>query len=252
MRTLLALATVAVFAAPAGAAEPTPILGIGIVSADQKLVFLPAKEGGIEAIDLATGKIQWENKIVGKPAGASDKVVFTWLADEKKANAFRVFAMDAATGKPLGKSDLIELPDWATTVKQGGKSFRTAAVADDDSVIVVWQAGTHYYGGAAPTEEILAAAKKDAEGVATVDFKTGKTTIAKNGKPREAEFKAGPAGGFANKVGEYEFAVTEELPRVKLGGFESGTTKVTFTVLKGKKEYWKRELAGNPYSPPPP
>lgn len=252
MRTFFALAAVAAFAAPARAAEPTPILGVGIVSADQKLVFLPAKEGGVEAIDLAFGKIQWTNKIAGKPAGASDKLVFTWAADEKKANAFRVMAFDAATGKPLGKSDVIELPDWATTVKQGGKSFRAAAVATDDGVVVVWQAGTRYYGGAAPTEEILAAAKKDAEGVATVDFATGKTTISKNGKPREAEFKAGPAGGFANKVGEYEFKVTEEQPPFKPGGFEAGTTKVTFTVLKGKKEHWKRELAGNPYSPPPP
>jgi hypothetical protein len=29
-------------------------------------------------------------------------------------------------------------------------------------------------------------------------------------------------------------------------------TTVTLTVLKGKIELWSRELAGNPWSPPPP
>ena len=228
MRWLLALAA-AVFAVPAVAAEPTPVIGVGIVSADEKLVFLPAKDGGVEAVDLMFGKTQWTNKVVGQPAGASEKVLFTWAGDEKQANAFRVFAMDAATGKPLGKSELIELPEWATTAKAAGRTFRTAVVDDGDTAIVVWQAS---------------AAKKDAEGVALVDFKTGKTTPTKNGKPRDAEFKAGPAGGFANTVGMYEFQRSEEVPAPKPGA--AAVTKVTFIVLKGKKEYWKRELPGNP------
>ena len=33
---------------------------------------------------------------------------------------------------------------------------------------------------------------------------------------------------------------------------EPMTTTVTLSVLKGKTELWKRELAGNPWSPPPP
>lgn len=246
MTRLLSLAAVALIGAPLGAADPTPILGVGIVSADQKLVFLPAKDGGIEAVDLATGKPVWTNKDAAKLAGASDKVVVAWAGDAKKANTFRVVSVDAATGKTLGKSDPIELPDWAAAVTGDGRSFRTAAKVDGETLIVAWQAGTHYAGGAAPTEEILAAAKRDASGTARVDFTTGKVTPTKD-KPKDDDFKAGPAGGFGNKVGTYEFQRSEEVPHFKPGA--TVVTKVTFTVLRGKKEVWKRELAGSPWQP---
>lgn len=252
MKRLLTLAALLV-AAPLHAADApapgVPVAGIGVVSGDQKTVFLPAKDGGIEAIDLATGKILWTNKDASKLAGASDKLVLAWTGNEKKANEFRVVTLDAETGKTVGKSDPIAMPDWAVTGKTHGRTFRTAAKADGESVTVVWQAGAFYAGGAAPTPEILAAAKKDASGIAKFDLKTGKVTPA-NGKPKDDDFKAGPAGGFTNKIGGYEFRSVEEFP-----GFKPGApmvTKVTFTVLKDNKEVWKRELAGNPWSPPPP
>jgi len=234
---------------PALAAEPsagTPIAGVGVVSVDQKLVFLPGKEG-VEAVDLATGKVLWTNKDAGKLAGASDKLVFAWSGDAKKANTFRVFAIDPATGKTVGKSEPIAMPDWAMTAKIHGHTFRTAAKADGEGAVVVWQAGTFYAGGANPTQEILEAAKKDASGVVKIDFKAGKNTI-ENRKPKEDEFNTSPLGTFQPKLGDYEFRTSEQLPGLKPGS----VTKVTFTVLKNGKELWSRELAGNPFSPPPP
>ncbi len=253
MTRFFAFTAVALLAAPLYAADPkpTPILGIGIVSADRKLIFLPAKSGGIEAVDLSTGKPVWTNKDAAKLAGASDKVVVAWTNDPKKGNAFRVVAVDAATGKTLAKSDAIVMPDWATTTKSYGHSFRTAAKVEAEAVVVMWQAGTHYAGGAAPTPEIQAAARRNETGIASVDLKTGKVTNAKEKeKLKDDDFKAGPAGGFDNKLGNFEFEAIEMLP-----GFKPGTpqvTKVTFTVTQDKKELWKRELAGNPWSPPPP
>jgi hypothetical protein len=247
--TLVALVAAQPALADDKPAAGVPVAGIGVVSADQKAVFVPAKEGGIEALELATGKQLWVNKDAKSIAGASDKLVFAWLGDEKKANAFRVVAIDAASGKTAGKSDPIQLPDWAATGKTWGKTFRTAARADGEAVIVAWNAGAFYSGGAAPTPEIEAAARKNESGLAKVDFKTGKVTPA-NGKPKEDDFKVGPAGGGANKLGDYEFRMEEQIP-----GFKPGApmvTKVTITVLKGGKELWKRELAGNPWSPPPP
>jgi hypothetical protein len=228
------------------AAEPAaaPLIGGGaVVSPDAKLVFAPAKGGGIEALDAATGKPLWTNKDAKQIAGASGKVVVAWVAEEKKPNAFRAVLIDAAEGKTLAKSDPIAMPDWATTAKVGGRSFRTGAVAEGDKVTVVWQANAFYFGGAAPTEEILEAAKKEAAGVVSID-PAGK--VAKlDRKPKPEEF-----GTFANKAGEFEFRVTEMVP-----GFKPGApmvTKVMLTALKGKTEVWSRELAGNPWSPPPP
>ncbi len=252
MTRLLSLAAVAMFAAPLCAADPpkpTPILGIGTVSADQKFVFLPAKEGGIEAVDLATGKPVWTNKDAAKLAGGSDKVVVAWTADAKKPNTFHVVAVDAATGKTLNKSDAVELPDWATTAKTHGRTFRTAARVDEETVVVMWQAGAFYSGGARPTPEIEAAARKNESGTVKVNLRTGKVVSTKD-KPKDDDFKVGPAGGGGNKVGTYEFQMTEELPSFKPGA--AMVTKVTFTVTQDKKEVWKRELAGNPWNPPPP
>ena len=66
MKRLLALVAVVV-AAPLHAAEP--VVGVGIVSSDQKTVFLPAKDGGIEAIDLASGKVEARISVGGSPWG---------------------------------------------------------------------------------------------------------------------------------------------------------------------------------------
>lgn len=228
----------------------TPVVGVGVVSAaDQTMVFLPAKGGGIEAVDLARGLTLWKNTDADKLAGASAAVVFAWVADSKNPHSFRVVAIDAGTGRTNGKSDPIKLPDWATTAKVGGRSFRTAARVQGETVTVAWEARAFYYGGAAPSPEILAAAKKDASGLVQVNFRTGKVTPA-NGKPKEEDFKVGPAGAFNSKVGDYEFRIEEQIPGFKPGA--ERMTKVTLTVLKGKKELWKRELAGNPWSPPPP
>ncbi len=251
MTRLLALTATAFLATPLCAADPkpTPILGIGVVSADQKFVFLPAKEGGIEAVDLATGKAVWTNKDANKLAGTYDGGVLAWVADSKKSNTFRIVAVSTPIGKTAGTSDPIVLPDWATTAKTHGRTFRTAAKADAGTAVVAWQAGAFYAGGARPTPEIEAAARKNESGTVTVDLRTGKVVPTKD-KPKDDDFKVGPAGGFGNKVGAYEFQMTEELP-----GFKPGTamvTKVTFTVTRDKKELWKRELAGNPWMPPPP
>src|SRR5262245_25785318 len=120
MKRLLALAALVV-AAPLHAADApapgVPVVGVGIISGDQKTVFLPAKDGGIEAVDLARGLVLWTNKDANKLAGASDKLVFAWSGVEKKGNEFRVIALDAETGKTVGKSDPISMPDWATSAK---------------------------------------------------------------------------------------------------------------------------------------
>ncbi len=231
------------------AADPKPdaavsVAGIGFVSPDRTKLFVPAKEGGIEALDIATGKSLWLNKDANKVAGASDKLVLAWAADIKKPNTFNVTIIDAASGKTAVKSEAVELPDWATTAKVRGRTFRTAASVEGDVVIVIWQANAYYAGGARPTPEIEMAARKEATGAASIDVKTGKVTEIKR-KPNAEDF-----GTTANAVDEYAFLVEEELP-----GFRPGAamlTKVMLSVSKNGSVVWKRELAGNPWSPPPP
>ena len=133
--------TAAIIAAPVYAADAPapgiPVVGVGVVSADQKTVFLPGKVG-IEAVDLASGRLLWTSKAAKKLAGVSDNRVLAWLGEAKKPNTFRVVVLNAKTGENIR----------ATTAKVGGRTFRTAATAEGDSVKVVWQAHAFYYGGA--------------------------------------------------------------------------------------------------------
>ena len=67
-------------------------------------------------------------------------------------------------------------------------------------------------------------------------------------KPVAEDFKVSPFGAANTKLAEHDFAVEEQLP--KPGAPQ--VTKVTFTVSKGGKAVWARELVGEPWSPPPP
>lgn len=229
----------------AGLAIP---IGGGALAADGKVIFAPAKTGGIEALELATGKVLWTNTDARRLAGASSRLVIGWTGNDKKPNSFRLTAIDAATGRTVRQSDAIEMPEWATTTRIWGRTFRVAAEAGEKPVLV-WQANAHYAGGARPTPEIEEAARKQASGVVEFDLKTGKLSILRR-DPKEAEWKVGPEGGVVGKLGEHELHAIEMTP-----GFKPGapmTTTVTLTVSRGNKELWKRELAGNPWSPPPP
>jgi hypothetical protein len=234
--TLLLLA--ALVAAPDDP-KPAVITSVGggaVATPNGKYIAAPGKEG-VELLDIDTGKPLWVNKEVSKVAGASDKVVLAWKADEKKPFAFRVFVLDGETGKTLTKSDPIEMPDWAVTERTYGRTFRTGARVEQDAVLVVWQANAFYAGGAAPPPEILKAAQKEAAGVASIDMKTGKVSVLER-KPKAEEF-----GTNTNKVGDYEVRVSEMLPGKPMG-FKNMTT-VKMTMVKDKKDLWTHELAGN-------
>ena len=83
-----------------------------------------------------------------------------------------------------------------------------------------------------------------AMGVVSVDLKTGKATV-EDRKPKAEEY-----GATAAKVGAIEYRLDEQTPGFKPGA--AMVTKVTLSALKDDKLLWKRELAGNPWSPPPP
>ncbi|HVL14379.1 MAG TPA: hypothetical protein VM529_17535 [Gemmata sp.] len=239
--TLVLLAAVLAADPPASTA---PIGGGAVLSADARTVFAPAKGGGVEALDVATGKPLWLNKDAARVAGATAKFAVGWAADAKKSNTFRAVVIDAATGKTVVTSDLVAMPDWATTAPAHGRSFRVGSRDDGGKLVLAWQANAYYAGGARPTPEIEEAARKEATGVVGIDPATGKTAKVDR-KPKDEDF-----GVFKNAAGGYEFAVEEEMPGLKPGA--PMLTKVTLRAMKGKTVVWERALAGNPWSPPPP
>jgi hypothetical protein len=229
------LMSLMLLAAALAADSPAAVLWVGsdeVVPPGATFVVVRAKAGGVEALDLATGKPLWTNTDADRPAGGSDKVVLAWTEEAKKPNMFRVVAVDAATGKTLAKSDPVVMPDWVTTARVWGWKFGAAARVDGDTAVVAWQASAFYAGGPRPSPEMEQAAAKAAAGLAVADLKTGKVT-AKAGEPKDADF-----GVCGYKVGGLELVVRE----VEV----TDPSRVTLTVSKGGRELWKRELAGNP------
>jgi hypothetical protein len=215
-----------------------------IASPNEKVVFTRAKEGGIEALDIATGTQLWVNKDSTSLAGASDKLVFVWV-DGEKENAFRVLGLDASTGNTVFKSDAIEMTDWASTTLTYGRSFHPTARGDGQNVVVVWWAHGFYAGGARPTPERVKACRMEASGRVTIDPKTGKVVVEKEVSEAEPD-----VSWYATvKVGDY---------RVYVAAFDTsaqcdvGVENSTITVWQGNNELWTRELADIKYLLPLP
>lgn len=245
---LAALAPAPLFAAEGAPKTGTPVAGVAVVSPDAKLVFVPAKGGGVEALEVATGKPVWKNADAQHVVGADAKRVYGWMPGKLRMNEFNVVAVDAATGKTIGKAGPVLLPDWAVPYKTYGRTFAASVRADGDGATVAWTVGAFYAGGARPTPEIEAAARKNDSGLAKLDFSTGKSAPA-NGKAKPDDLKFGPGASAGAPVGGLTFGIEEQQP----SEFKTGAlTKVTLSALKGDKVIWAREIAGNPFMPPLP
>ncbi len=247
---LTLLAPAPLFAADDAAKAGTPVAGVGIVSPDAKLVFVPAKGGGIEALDVATGKPVWKSTDAPKLAGADANRVYGWVPNAKKANEFTVVAIDAATGKTLGKAGPILLPEWVVTEKAYGRTFLTAVRADGDGAIVAWTASAFYAGGARPTPQMEAAARKEDGRLVKLDFATGKVTPMKE-KLQLADLKYAPAGSTSLSVAGLTLEAKED-PNDFGPPREGRHTIVTLSAQRNNRLVWSREIAGNPHLPPLP
>ncbi|MBX9585086.1 MAG: hypothetical protein K2X87_32675, partial [Gemmataceae bacterium] len=79
-----------------------------IVDATRGHVYVMAAGGGVEALDLATGKPVWVAKEADKPLAVAGDRVIAQAEDPKAPNALKVVVLDRATGKPVatGTQDL--------------------------------------------------------------------------------------------------------------------------------------------------
>lgn len=177
MRLALFLFALPLLAAPVPEAGPggKPLPG-GVADPAGKVGFVTGADGGLDAIDLATGKKLWASNLATKAVAADGKRV---VALAGKANELRVVTLDAADGKKLAESETLKLPQWAVVrlgvvASDAGRAFAVTTRLEKDALLVRWQANAWYWGGARPTPEIEQAARKSADGVARFDLASGK------------------------------------------------------------------------------
>jgi hypothetical protein len=163
---------------PEAAAARAVVLPGGVADADGKVGYVVNEKGGINALDLESGKILWTYEGPAKPLIAFEKKLAVQVPIKDKGNQVRIDILDTGDkGKTLREGKTISFPDWVVTGLTHGRSFSSSAFVDGDNLYLRWEAHAFYAGGAAPTPEILQAAKKDARGVASVSLDSGRVEM---------------------------------------------------------------------------
>lgn len=155
-----------------------PLPGGGVACPALKTGYFPNTTGGIDALDLTTGKVLWSSKEASRPLVAAEAGVLAQRTEKGKPNQIRIVILHAGQqGKRTLESQPIVFPDWVSVEVAYGRSFHTGVRGDGKRLWLAWSANAFYAGGARPTPEIEKAARKSASGVARVDLETGKVEM---------------------------------------------------------------------------
>jgi hypothetical protein len=236
-------ALLAVTAAPALTQEKTKpsahLPGGGVADPAGKIGFFPNTSGGIDAIDLANGKLLWTNKEANRPLLATDDRLITQAGT---TNHVRVLVLDTHNdGKRVLESDLVKFPDWVSVKVDYGRSFTSGARLDGRMLMLSWEARAFYAGGARPTPEIEKAARKEASGVARIDLQTGKIEALSAEQIAARKLLPVAADKVNAKVGALTLTVKDTEAKNPKTPFQKRRTLQA--VNEGKEVMWERDIA---------
>jgi hypothetical protein len=156
-------------------AGTVPIPG-GIADGAGKRGYITGEKGGVEAVDLETGKTLWSSAAAQKPLALVGGKLLAQAQEMGKPNQVRVITFDAEGGK-VRESEPVVFPDWVVIGLTYGRSFTSRGEVQKGDLYLHWQARAWYAGGARPTPQIEQAARKNADGVARVNLETGKVEM---------------------------------------------------------------------------
>jgi hypothetical protein len=121
------------------------LLGDGaVVDAPRGIAYVAQPQGGIEALDLATGKAVWRSAAAAKPLALADGAL---LAQDEpgEGGTLRVAMLDAGTGVEKERTELALPSGLAATVTdnlRGTFRIRASVLEGDGSAVLTWTATT--------------------------------------------------------------------------------------------------------------
>ncbi len=128
---------------------PKQLPGPGVADPAGRIGYFRNTTGGIDALDLGSGKLLWASKDASRPLLASADRVFAHQEVAGKPSQFRVVVLDSTKeGKTVLETEPIALPDWASVAVAYGRSYRSGARLDGNDLYVAWEARAFYAGGA--------------------------------------------------------------------------------------------------------
>jgi len=171
-----------VLAAPAPAVKSQPEtnssirMPAGIADAEGRIGFFASAAGGIEAIDLAKGKVLWQTHEAQRPLLLDGDHLLAQAGT--KRNRLRILRLNVKhNGECDFESDPLVLPAWVVTGEAHGHSFTAQWHKEKHHLVLNWEASAWYTGKTRPTPEESQAARKHARGIARFDLRTGQIDV---------------------------------------------------------------------------
>jgi hypothetical protein len=189
------------------------VLPGGITDAEGRTGFFATPEGGIDAVDLATGQVLWQTVEAQRPLFVRDDRLYAVAAVKKKRPwRFLGFKLNDPPPGPHGfcvrafavhdegnlvlESDVVDMPEWVSVQDVPGQVFATRWQVQEDSLVLNWEVRSWYAGSKRPTPQMAAGACQHLEGALRVLFASGATTaVAPASQPAHA-----PAWPFAKDL----------------------------------------------------
>ncbi|MDO8434754.1 MAG: hypothetical protein Q7S58_20345 [Candidatus Binatus sp.] len=143
-----------------------------MIDAAAGAAYLMNPGGGIDAIDLSSGKLLWSTTAAAKPIALFDDRLAAQAETHGDARVLPIVVLDTKNGGKVVLTASIPMPDgtWASVDEGLGTSFQISARVEHERLLVSWSASQRTISGIAspgPPPE-----RKD-RGDASIDLKTG-------------------------------------------------------------------------------
>jgi hypothetical protein len=218
--------------------------GNGVPDPLGKTGFFPNTIGGIDALDLATGKVLWSSKEANRPLFATDIRLFA-----QRGATIHVLHT-AENGKPVLEAKPLGFPAWVSVDVAYGRSFRSSVRVEGKTMWLSWEARAFYAGGAPPPPKLEKAARKEAAGVVRVDLDTGKVESLDAENIAAGKFFPMPPDVVSLKVGTLTLQLQDGPAKNSKNPFEKRRTLQA--VNEAKEIVWQHDIAAPIFLPPLP
>ena len=172
------------FLSATAAADPGTMVQVpgGVVDESRHLAYLQNVRGGLDAVELSTGRVRWSDADPQRPlAGATGRILVERLAND---GVWLCVREAREHDRPCATSTRVPLPAWDVGGPSRGRSFEaTVEWVGRDAIRYRWSAGKHWSQGMHPPRNRQDGDPQTqaASGVMLVSLKTTKISVSEIG-----------------------------------------------------------------------
>jgi hypothetical protein len=180
---------------------PAAYLPGGLADPAGKTGYVTNPSGGIDALDLETGRLLWSTRVSGKLLGLEGRHLILQTTVKGRASDLIFPVLDVLDGgKVLRQCGPVELPTWVAAGPSTRPALTIEVKIENGSLLVSWQARGRFTGGRRMRGGFRRMPRRAATGTVRIDLESGRVT-AQETRQRLARPTAeltGPLGGLTS------------------------------------------------------